>query len=133
MNVQMIAAVCSLALFNLVVLSPADAAQNRLKACADEWNAMKTANQTAGKTYRAFQKQCLARTAAVSPAAGQAEKPARAAKRGKQGGGRDAMLARQRACAAEWKADKAAGKVAAGTKWATYWSACNKCKLAEGT
>jgi hypothetical protein len=45
----------------------------------------------------------------------------------KSGGG----LARERACAAEWKADKAAGKIPAGMKWPQYWSACNKRKKAE--
>jgi len=46
--------------------------------------------------------------------------------------GRQALLARQRACGAEWKADKAAGKVPAGMKWSKYWSECNKRKKAEG-
>jgi hypothetical protein len=32
---------------------------------------------------------------------------------------------RQRRCAAEWKAAKAAGKVEAGVKWPKFWSACN--------
>ena len=46
--------------------------------------------------------------------------------------GRQAFVARERACAAEWKADKAAGKIAAGTKWPHYLSECNKRKKAEG-
>jgi len=37
-----------------------------------------------------------------------------------------AMRERQKKCGAEWKTDKAAGKVAAGMKWPQYWSACNK-------
>ena len=37
-----------------------------------------------------------------------------------------AMRERQKKCGAEWKADKAVGKVAAGMKWPQYWSACNK-------
>ena len=40
--------------------------------------------------------------------------------------GMQAMRERQKKCGAEWKADKAAGKVAAGMKWPQYWSACNK-------
>ena len=47
-------------------------------------------------------------------------------------GGRQAMIARERACGAEWKADKAAGKIEAGMKWPQYWSACDKRKKAEG-
>jgi len=45
---------------------------------------------------------------------------------------RTAHLARLHACAAEWKADKPAGKVPAGMKWPKYWSDCNKRKKAEG-
>lgn len=37
-----------------------------------------------------------------------------------------AMHDRQRQCGAQWKADKAANKVAAGQTWPQYWSACNK-------
>lgn len=33
---------------------------------------------------------------------------------------------RQTACAAEWRSDKAAGKISQGQKWPQYWSACNK-------
>ena len=42
------------------------------------------------------------------------------------------MIARERACGAEWKAEKAAGKIPVGMKWPQYWSACNKRKKAEG-
>jgi hypothetical protein len=42
------------------------------------------------------------------------------------------MIARERACAADWKADKAAGRIAVGMKWPHYWSECNKRKKAEG-
>jgi hypothetical protein len=46
--------------------------------------------------------------------------------------GRQAMYARERACGAEWKADKAAGKIEQGQTWPKYWSACNTRKKAEG-
>lgn len=123
--------------------------QTRMKACAAEWDTMKKANQTAGKQYRDFQKECLARTTAApaaAPPAAQAKpaatqaKPAPAAKpaaakpdagpAGKPG--REAMLARERACAADWKAAKAANKVPAGQKWPQYWSECNKRKKEQG-
>jgi hypothetical protein len=42
------------------------------------------------------------------------------------------MVARERACGVDWKADKAAGKVAAGMTWPKYWSDCDKRKKAEG-
>jgi hypothetical protein len=118
---------------------------NRMKACADEWNTMKAAKQTEGKKYRDFQKECLARTtdtatpAATPAAATPADKPAAtttttpAAKTAaKPSTGRQAMVARERACGADWKADKAAGKVAAGMTWPKYWSDCDKRKKAEG-
>ncbi len=46
--------------------------------------------------------------------------------------GRQAFVARERACGAEWKADKAAGKIAARMTWPKYLSECNKRKKAEG-
>lgn len=39
--------------------------------------------------------------------------------------GMAAMHDRQRQCGAQWKADKAAGKIPAGQTWPQYWSACN--------
>jgi hypothetical protein len=130
MKLHMITVACSLALLALVVASPGHA-QSRMKACADEWKTMKAANQTAGKKYRDFQKECLARSATPATASGAADSGDRKAKSAKAGG-REAARARQRACAEEWKADMAAGKVAAGTKWPKYWSECNKRKKAEG-
>jgi curli biogenesis system outer membrane secretion channel CsgG len=40
--------------------------------------------------------------------------------------GQAAMRERQKKCGAEWKADKAAGKIEKGQTWPKYWSACNK-------
>ena len=34
-------------------------AQNRFKDCAAQWNALKEAKQTEGKSYREFRKGCL--------------------------------------------------------------------------
>jgi Ni/Co efflux regulator RcnB len=39
---------------------------------------------------------------------------------------------RQKKCGAEWKADKAAGKIEKGMKWPRYWSLCNKRLKAAG-
>jgi hypothetical protein len=135
----------SLAALNCLAFGAAQAQQpqNRMQACAAEWRTMKAANQTEGKKYRDFQKECLARTAAapgtapapatapaaMPPAAGQ---PAATTRATKASGGRQAMVARERACGAEWKAAKAAGTVPAGTKWPQYWSQCNARKKAEG-
>jgi hypothetical protein len=109
-----------------------------MKECAAEWKEMKAANQTAGMKYRDFSKQCMSGEAAPAaatapPAAGTAPAPTTTtAPAAKPSGGRQAMIARERACGAEWKADKAAGKIQAGMKWPQYWSECNKRKKAEG-
>ena len=66
---------------------------------------------------------CATPPAAGTTPAGPAAKPSP---------GHEAMVARERACGAEWKADKAAGKIQEGMKWPQYWSACNKRKKAEG-
>lgn len=133
----------------------ASAQQSKMKACADEWNKMKAANQTQGKTYRDFSKECMSRAGDASPtpaAAAPAAKPAPSstvatAPAAKPAApkvdtsttaakpvspGREAMVERERACGSEWRADKAAGKIAAGMTWPKYWSACNERKKAAG-
>jgi len=148
--------VTSVAGLMLIALSAgaASAQQSKMKACADEWNKVKAANQTEGKTYRDFSKECMSRTgdssaapaaaapapkpAASSTAAAPAAKPAAPAANSTTtaakpvSSGREAMVERERACGAEWKADKAAGKIAAGMTWPKYWSACNERKKAAG-
>jgi len=124
-----------------VAAAPSAQAQSRFKECATQWNAAKAANQTEGKTYREFQKSCLAKPSELAKQAGAsdvkpgvtADKPAKtkSAKTKKSSGGREAANARRRACGVEWKADKAAGKIADGMKWPQYWSACNKRKKGE--
>ena len=42
------------------------------------------------------------------------------------------MIARERACGADWKADKAAGKIPAGMKWPQYWSAVRQAQESGG-
>jgi hypothetical protein len=138
-----------LALVSTATLSSsASAQQSRMKECADQWGKLKAAKQTAGKTYREFSKECMSQASPAAapststqakPAAETKPAPAPAAKTtapatpaAKPSNGRQAMIARERACGAEWKADKAAGKVAAGMTWPKYWSACNTRKKAEG-
>ena len=113
---------------------PAQAQQSRLKACAEEWRGLKAANQTAGKTYRAFSKECLSRASAGTPGADRATRRAGEIRHAGCTGqsGRQAGAERRRACGAEWKAEKEAGKVAAGMTWPKFYSACNKRKKAEG-
>jgi hypothetical protein len=132
--------------------APLPAHAKTMKECAAQWKEMKAANQTAGVKYHDFSKQCMSGEAAPAagtpPAAGTAPAAApapaaaapapaatpapAAAPAAKPSPGREAMIARERACGADWKADKAAGKIQAGMKWPQYWSACNKRKKAEG-
>ena len=123
------------AIVTCAALAPAQA--KTLKECAAQWDQMKAANQTGGMKYRDFTKQCMSgaapvgaapppTTAAPAPAAGAAT-PTAAGKTGRQ-----AMIARERACGADWKADKAAGRIPAGQRWPQYWSECNKRKKAQG-
>ena len=124
-------------------LAPAQA--KTMKECAAEWDQMKAAKQTGGMKYRDFSKQCMTGTAApaaAAPAAPTTAAPAppaatpapatTTAKPATGLSGRQAMIARERACGAEWKADKAAGKIQAGMKWPQYWSDCDKRKKAQG-
>ena len=113
------------ALASAAALAPVAAQAKTLKECAAQWDQMKAANQTGGMKYRDFTKQCMSGTAAPAPATTTA-KPATGSP------GRQAMIARERACGAEWKADKAAGRVPAGMKWPQYWSDCDKRKKALG-
>ncbi len=141
--------ICLAALAATAMSLPAEA--KTMKECAAQWKEMKAANQTTGMKYRDFSKQCMSGGEAA-PAAGappKAETPPKAeakpapkpmpapATANEPGakpatGGRAAMIARERACGADWKADKAAGKIPAGQKWPQYWSECNKRKKAEG-
>jgi hypothetical protein len=114
-----------------------------MKECAAEWKQMKASNQTGGMKYRDFSKQCMSGGAApqanapaptapvtASPAPAPASRSAAPVAPGKSG--RQAMVARERACGAEWKADKAAGKIQPGQKWPQYWHECDQRKKAQG-
>jgi hypothetical protein len=125
----------------MIAFPLAQASAATMKECAAEWQKMKAANQTEGKTYRAFSKDCMSKdgAAAATPAAAPASAPATTTKpaattaaKPAASGGRQAMYARERACGAEWREAKAAGKIPAGQKWPQYWSECNKRKKAAG-
>jgi hypothetical protein len=131
------------ALASAAALAPMAAQAKTMKECAAEWDKMKAANQTGGMKYRDFTKQCMTggaapvgaapapaapATAAPAPAAGAAA----GAKPATGSSGRQAMIARERACGAEWKADKAAGKIQPGMKWPQFWHECDARKKAQG-
>jgi hypothetical protein len=126
-------------LASAAALVPAAASAKTMKECAAQWDQMKAENQTGGMKYRDFTKQCMSGAAPVGAAPAPAvpttaaPAPAPAPAAGAAGKtGRQAMVARERACGAEWKADKAAGRIPAGQKWPQYWSECDKRKKAQG-
>ena len=94
------------------------AAADAKKAAAD---AKKAAKPTAEKPASTTTGTRAEKPAAPKPTANEPD--------GKQG--RVAFVARERACGADWKADKAAGKTGDQT-WPQYWSDCNKRKKAQG-
>jgi hypothetical protein len=140
----------------MLLSAPAVAQQKTAKACADEWKANKDANQAAKITEKAYVTKCRADSAPAKPAAATpapaaapaptaapaaapapkpaaaAPAPAKPAAAAPASGGKAAEVTRIKACGADWKADKAAGKVPAGQKWPQYWSECNKRKKAAG-
>ena len=132
----LIASSVLLAAFAPAMLS-APAQAKTMKECAAQWQEMKAAGQATGMKYRDFSKQCMSGEAPAAetppPAKPEAASPPPAAEpAAKPTGGRAAMVARMRACGAEWKTAKAGGTVPAGQKWPQFWSACNKRKKAEG-
>ena len=141
MNKRTVLIVCSAVIFSGLSFSstPSLAQKKTVKACEEEWRANKAANEAAKITEKAYVAKCraeAAKPAAVAPATAPvaptaAAKPAPAATK-KPTDGRQAEYARERACGADWKADKAANKVPAGMTWPRYWSECNKRKKAAG-
>jgi hypothetical protein len=126
---------CSAAILSIALFSgaPALAQQKTAKACTAEWQKNKADNQAKGITEKAYVEKCRADSA--KPAAATTTKPAAAAPKTtakKPADPQEAEHARERACGADWKAAKAAGKVAAGMTWPKYWSDCDKRKKAAG-
>ena len=129
------------ALATAAVSVPAQALS--MKECSAKYKAAQAAGTLNGMKWNDFRKAQCGAEATAAPAAASpppaateakpAAAPAAAAPAAKPvPAGRQAMIARERACGAEWKADKAAGKIPTGQKWPQYWSQCNKRKKAEG-
>jgi hypothetical protein len=77
MNKSPIIALCAAAAVTGFIAQTVTAnAQNRLRACVDEWNAMKANNTVGDAKYADFRKECLARTAAAPSDAAPASAPA---------------------------------------------------------
>jgi len=138
MNKSLVLAMCSVTIGLLTLSSPVFAQQKTEKVCIEEWRAKKAADTTFKTTQKAFVADCrkpvvakpAAPATAATPAPAPATKSAPAATV-KPKDGTAAMRARQKACGADWKADKAAGK-SGGLTWPKYWSECDKRKKAAG-
>ncbi len=139
MNRRSSAIVCFTVILSAIAFSATPSlAQKTAKACEDEWKANKAENQAKKITEKAYVAKCKAeagKPAAATPAAAPAAPaptPAAKSSTAKPADGRQAEYARERACGKDWKADKAAGKIAKGMKWPQYWSECNTRKKAAG-
>jgi hypothetical protein len=144
-------AICAAMLLGATAIEVTSAHALSMQECSAKYKAAKAAGTLNGMKWNDFRKaQCGSEGAppppaaetkpppsAPAPSAAEAKPMAPATTPPAPGAkpmspGRAAMIARERACGAEWKADKAAGKVPAGMKWPQYWSACDKRKKAEG-
>jgi hypothetical protein len=129
------------ALASTVATVPAHALS--MKECSTKYQAAKDAGTLKGLTWNEFRKAECGGEAAEGPAtsapppataSAPAATPAPAATKpvAKTGSpGRDAMIARERACGKDWKEAKAAGKTE-GMKWPQYWHECDQRKKAAG-
>jgi len=138
-------AICAAMLLGGAAVAATSAHALTMQECSAKYKAAKEAGTLNGMKWNEFRKaQCGAEatpTPAATPAAetkpapAPAAKPAETPKAGETkpaSPGRQAMIARERACGKEWREAKAAGKIEAGMKWPQYWHECNKRKKAEG-
>jgi len=120
MRKQLLISVCS-AIFAFVALSSGTMAQQKTaKACAEEWRADKANNQAKGITEKAYVAACRGGTTptAAAPAPAPASPSAAPAPTLSTGGQKTA-----KACADEWRADKANNQ-ARGITEKAYVTAC---------
>ena len=129
------------ALAGTVATVPAHALS--MKECSTKYQAAKDGGTLKGQTWNEFRKaECggeaaegpAATTPAPTTASAPASTPAPASTKPPKTGspGRDAMIARERACGKEWKEMKANNTRPAGMKWPQYWHECDQRKKAAG-
>ncbi len=123
MKRQIAIVVCSAVLGLMTVSSSAIAQQKTAKACADEWRANKAANQANGVTEKAYVTTCRGGAApsqtTAAPTAPPTSAPAPTAATPQTGTGQKTA----KACAEEWRANKAANQTNGVTEKA-YVTAC---------
>jgi hypothetical protein len=118
MKMNFALAVCSAIIGVLVLSSPAVAQQKTAKACQQEWQANKAANQAAGITQKAYVEKCRAGSATAQPAAKPATTTAKPAAKTT-----DTPQKTVRACQEEWRANRA-GNEKAGITQKAYVANC---------
>jgi len=133
MKTRFIVTTCAAAVIGFALsystATPASALDS--KECGKQWSAM-TKDQKKGLKKKSYVADCVAKSASGAPAAAPMAAPKSAGGTATGKPGRQAMVARERACGKEWREAKAAGKIPAGQKWPQYWSDCNKRMKAQG-
>jgi hypothetical protein len=144
MNKLMYAGLALAAVLAVNAGSAQAAESTSMKACTDQWDAMKSANKIpAGTTWPTFEKDCMAKAdvtpaapamapapkmaAPAAPAIAPAPKMATPAVAGANG-----EQSRIKSCAGQWDQMKAANKIPAGLKWPEFWHDCDTKLKAAG-
>jgi hypothetical protein len=132
MNTRSIVGLCFVTLIGFAVSLPAPALaqEKRPRSCSTQWRDM-TKDEKKGLKKKDWVTECEAKAGGgTTTAAPTTPPPAGGEVKGKPG--RQAMIARERACGKEWREAKAAGKIEKGQTWPKYWSECNKRMKANG-
>ena len=146
MNIRFVATACSAAVLGLAISFSAPAVAQDAKACGKQWTAM-TKDQKKDLKKKDYVADCVAKAGGAKETKKEVKKEAEPKKEVKKEAappkastadapqgkpGRQAMIARERACGKEWRENKAAGKIEKGHTWPKYWSACNTRLKSQG-
>ena len=138
MKFRLMIGLCSVALLGFAVSFSAPASAQKPKSCSTQWRDM-TKDEKKDLKKKDWVAECEAKAAAAKSAPTTTTAPTMAptttpstttTATGKPG--RQAMIARERACGKEWRELKAAGKIEQGQTWPKFWSDCDKRMKAQG-
>ena len=122
MKMPFIFVMCAAMIGTLALSSPVFAQQKTVKACQQEWQANKAANQAAGITQKAYVEKCRAGSVTAQPAAKPAAKPAATTTKPVTKK-TDTPQKTVRSCQEEWRTNRAANE-AAGITQKAYVEKC---------
>ena len=129
MNSRLIVGLCSTALLGFAVAftAPVSAQEKRTRSCATQWRDM-TKDEKKDLKKKDWVAECEAKAGTAAKTTTTPTTPMAAPAAGEVKGkpGRQAMIARERACGKEWREAKAAGQIEKGQTWPKYWSECDK-------